>query len=53
MDVRHLGLYAYESGFEILRHGRIKAHNGIIARQPTSWPAAMIGQSRSRFRGEA
>jgi hypothetical protein len=32
MDVRHLGLYAYESGFEILRHGRIKAHNGIIAR---------------------
>ena len=32
MDVTHLGLYAYESGFEILRHGRIKAHNGIIAR---------------------
>ncbi|GCE31412.1 hypothetical protein KDA_68960 [Dictyobacter alpinus] len=32
MDVKHLGLYAYENGFEILRHGRIKAHNGIIAR---------------------
>ena len=32
MDVSHLGLYAYENGFEILRHGRIKAHNGIIAR---------------------
>lgn len=32
MDVAHLGLYAYENGFEILRAGRIKAHNGIIAR---------------------
>lgn len=32
MDVTHLGLYAYENGFEILRHGRIKGHNGIIAR---------------------
>ncbi|GCE14660.1 class I SAM-dependent methyltransferase [Tengunoibacter tsumagoiensis] len=32
MDVTHLGLYAYENGFEILRHGRIKAHNGIITR---------------------
>jgi hypothetical protein len=32
MDVKHLGLYAYENGFEILRHGRIRAHNGIIAR---------------------
>ncbi len=32
MDVRHLGLYAHENGFEILRHGRIKAHNGIIAK---------------------
>lgn len=32
MDVKHLGLYAYENGFEILRHGRIKAHNGVIAR---------------------
>lgn len=32
MDVTHLGLYAYENGFEILRHGRIRAHNGIIAR---------------------
>lgn len=32
MDVTHLGLYAYENGFEILRAGRIKAHNGILAR---------------------
>lgn len=32
MDVTHLGLYAYENGFEILRHGRIKAHNGLVAR---------------------
>jgi SAM-dependent methyltransferase len=32
MDVKQLGLYAYENGFEILRHGRIKAHNGLIAR---------------------
>jgi len=31
MDVKHLGLYAHENGFKILRHGRIKAHNGIIA----------------------
>jgi hypothetical protein len=32
MDVTHLGLYAYENGFEILRHGRIRAHNGLIVR---------------------
>jgi SAM-dependent methyltransferase len=32
MDVTHLGLYAYQNGFEILRHGRIKAHNGVIAK---------------------
>jgi 2-polyprenyl-3-methyl-5-hydroxy-6-metoxy-1,4-benzoquinol methylase len=32
MDVTHLGLYAYENGFDILRHGRIRAHNGIITR---------------------
>jgi SAM-dependent methyltransferase len=32
MDVRHLGLYVHENGFELLRHGRIKAHNGVIAR---------------------
>jgi hypothetical protein len=30
--VKQLGLYAYENGFEILRHGRIRAHNGLIAR---------------------
>jgi Methyltransferase domain len=30
MDVTHLGLYAYENGFDILRHGRIRGHNGII-----------------------
>ncbi len=32
MDVKHLGLYAYENGFDILSHGRIKAHNGLVAR---------------------
>ncbi len=32
MDERQLGLYAYENGFEILRAGHIKAHNGIVAR---------------------
>ena len=32
MDARQLGLYAYENGFEILRCGHIKAHNGIVAR---------------------
>ena len=32
MDVTHMGLYAYENGFDILRHGRIKAHNGLIAK---------------------
>jgi hypothetical protein len=32
MDVKHLGLYAYENGFDILRHGRIKAHNGLIVK---------------------
>jgi cyclopropane fatty-acyl-phospholipid synthase-like methyltransferase len=33
MDVTHLGLYAYENGLEIRRHGRIKAHNGIVCRE--------------------
>ena len=32
MDVTHLGLYAFENGFQIVRHGRIRAHNGVIAR---------------------
>lgn len=32
MDARQLGLYAYENGFDILRCGYIKAHNGIVAR---------------------
>lgn len=32
MDERQLGLYAYEGGFEVLRCGYIKAHNGVIAR---------------------
>jgi cyclopropane fatty-acyl-phospholipid synthase-like methyltransferase len=32
MDITHLGLYTYENGFDILRHGRIKAHNGLIAK---------------------
>jgi hypothetical protein len=32
MDIRQMGLYVYEGGFEILRHGFIKVHNGIVAR---------------------
>lgn len=32
MDERQLGLYAWENGFEVLRSGYIKAHNGVIAR---------------------
>jgi hypothetical protein len=32
MTVRQLGLYAYENGFDVLRAGYIKAHNGIICR---------------------
>lgn len=32
MDARQLGLYASENGFEVLRCGYIKAHNGLIAR---------------------
>lgn len=32
MDLRQLGRYAWENGFEILRAGHIKAHNGLVAR---------------------
>jgi hypothetical protein len=32
MDIRQMGLYVYGSGFDILRHGFIKVHNGIVAR---------------------
>lgn len=32
MDARQLGRYAWENGFDILRCGYIKAHNGVIAR---------------------
>lgn len=32
MDIRQMGLYVYENGFDILRHGFIKVHNGIVAR---------------------
>jgi hypothetical protein len=32
MTVQQMGLYVYENGFDILRHGIIKAHNGIVAR---------------------
>ncbi|AVF28371.1 Methyltransferase domain protein [Paenibacillus larvae subsp. larvae] len=31
MDIRQMGLYVYENGFDILRHGFIKVHNGIVA----------------------
>lgn len=32
MDIQQMGLYVYENGFEVLRHGTIKVHNGIVAR---------------------
>lgn len=31
MTARQMGLYVYENGFDILRCGVIKAHNGLIA----------------------
>ncbi|WP_035273872.1 class I SAM-dependent methyltransferase, partial [Actinoalloteichus caeruleus] len=30
--VEQLGLYAHENGFEVLRHGEIKTHNGVVCR---------------------
>ncbi|TLS36728.1 class I SAM-dependent methyltransferase [Pseudalkalibacillus caeni] len=33
MDIRQMGLYVYEHGFDIVRHGYIKVHNGIVARE--------------------
>lgn len=33
MTPQQLGLYVYENGFDILRAGYIKAHNGIIAKE--------------------
>ena len=32
MDIRQMGLYAWEHGFDILRAGYIKAHNGLICK---------------------
>lgn len=32
MDIYQMGLYAWENGFEILRAGYIKAHNGLICK---------------------
>ena len=32
MDIHQMGLYAWENGFEILRAGYIKAHNGLICK---------------------
>ncbi|MDX1672610.1 MAG: class I SAM-dependent methyltransferase [Balneolaceae bacterium] len=32
MDVHQMGLYAYEHGFDILRAGYIKAHNGLVCK---------------------
>lgn len=29
---RELGLYAYENGFDVLRAGYVKAHNGVVAK---------------------
>ncbi|WP_083516736.1 class I SAM-dependent methyltransferase [Alicyclobacillus shizuokensis] len=31
MTVQQMGLYLYENGLSVVRHGVIKAHNGIIA----------------------
>jgi hypothetical protein len=30
MDVRQMGLYCHENGFDIQRAGVIKAHNGLV-----------------------
>jgi hypothetical protein len=30
MDVRQMGLYCHENGFDIRRAGVIKAHNGLV-----------------------
>ncbi|SFG19132.1 Methyltransferase domain-containing protein [Halobacillus alkaliphilus] len=30
MTVEQMGLYMYENGFDILRHGYIKVHNGLV-----------------------
>jgi len=32
MTVEQMGLYLYENGADILQHGYIKVHNGIIAK---------------------
>ncbi|MDR9857038.1 class I SAM-dependent methyltransferase [Paenibacillus sp. VCA1] len=32
MTVRQMGLYIYENGFDICRHGYIKVHNGVVAK---------------------
>jgi hypothetical protein len=33
MTVEQMGLYLFENGFNILRHGYIKVHNGIVAQE--------------------
>ncbi|MBO8155797.1 MAG: class I SAM-dependent methyltransferase [Bacillaceae bacterium] len=33
MTVEQMGLYIYENGFDILQHGYIKVHNGVVARE--------------------
>ncbi|WAH38215.1 class I SAM-dependent methyltransferase [Alicyclobacillus dauci] len=32
MTVQQMGMYVFENGFNILRHGVIKSHNGLIAK---------------------
>lgn len=32
MEVRQLGLYAHENGLEVLRHGELRLHNGVVCR---------------------
>ena len=36
MNIRQLGMYATENGFDIRRAGVIKAHNGLICKERTS-----------------
>lgn len=33
MDIRQMGLYAWKHGFDILRAGYIKAHNGLVCKR--------------------
>jgi hypothetical protein len=32
MTLEQMGLYLYENGLDIMKHGYIKVHNGIVAK---------------------